>query len=119
MWFFSIILASALIFYHWEAMLVSYLSTRKTIMPFSGLADMHKNTNYRLAIIPSTTFEDTFRLSNDTLLQSIYQERFLPHRQEYLGYKNYLVDMNYFVREDGLTALYDSHIAGTSTRGHS
>ena len=115
---FSIILASALIYYHWEAMLVSYLATRKTVMPFAGLDDMYSNTNYRLALLPATTYEDSFRFSRDPLLKSIYEERFLPHREEYMNYENRLTDMAHFIREDSSTALYDSHIPTTATKDY-
>ena len=107
--FYSILVASALIFWHWEAMLVSYLATRKTVLPFSNLAEMYFNTEFRLALIPSTTYEDNFKYSTDPLFQNIYNERLKPHLPEYAD----AVDMNdiiQFIKDDFSTAMYDGFL---------
>ena len=109
--FFSIIsmlIAAALIFYHWEAMLVSYLSSRKTIMPFSTITDMYLNTDFRLALIPATSYEDDFKYSTDPIWNKIYEERLEPYLQEYSNYPDHLSDMIHFIRDDFSTALYES-----------
>ena len=108
--FLSILLCAALLFWHWEAMLVSYLATRKTVMPFTTVTDMYLSTNFRLALIPSTTFEDNFKYSKEPLWQEIYKERIQPYLTEYSSYENYLSDMVYFIREDFSTALIDGYI---------
>ena len=108
--FVSMLLAAALIYWHWEAMLVSYLATRKTVMPFTTVTDMYLNTDFRLALIPSTTYEDNFKYSKEPLWQRIYKERLQPYLTEYSSYENYLSDMVYFIREDTSTALIDGYI---------
>ena len=106
----SILVASALLYWHWEAMLVSYLATRKTVLPFHTLSEMYENTDFRLALIPSTSFEDSFKYSADPLWQKIYKERLQPHLQEYSDYPDHLSDMVNFLRNDYKTALYDGVI---------
>ena len=103
-------MASALLYWHWEAMLVSYLATRKTVLPFHTLSEMYENTDFRLALIPSTSFEDSFKYSADPLWQKIYKERLQPHLQEYSDYPDHLSDMVNFLRNDYKTALYDGVI---------
>ena len=102
------LVAAALIYYHWEAMLVSYLSSRKTIMPFTSLTDMYLNTEFRLALIPATSYEDDFKFSADEIWQKIYTDRLEPHLKEYSDYPNHLSDMIYFIKNDHATALYES-----------
>ena len=104
----SMLIAAALIFYHWEAMLVSYLSSRKTIMPFSTITDMYLNTDFRLALIPATSYEDDFKYSTDPIWNKIYEERLEPYLQEYSNYPDHLSDMIHFIRDDFSTALYES-----------
>ena len=90
-------------------MLVSYLATRKTVLPFENLAEMYLNTEIRLALIPSTTYEDNFKYSTDPLFQNIYNERLKPHLEEYKD----AVDMNdviKFIINDFGTAMYDGYL---------
>ena len=103
----SMLVASALLYYHWEAMLVSYLSSRKLVMPFTNVEDMYLNTDFRLALIPSTTYEDTFRYSKVPIWQNIFKERLEPHLKEYKDYPDHVFDMLHFIRNDFSTALYD------------
>ncbi len=114
--FFSIIGTAAMIYWHWEAMLVSYLSNRKTVLPFRDLRDMYQSTDFRLALIPDTSFEDKFKYSKDSLFQSIYAERLEPHLSEYATYPNHLTDMVHFIKDDFDTALYDSFIPISSSK---
>ena len=91
-------------------MLVSYLATRKTVLPFNSLLEMYERTNFRLGLIPSTSYEDNFKYSNDPLLRRIYKERIQPHLQEYQDYPEHLSDMTHFIRNDYKTALYEGAI---------
>ena len=112
----SMLVASALLYYHWEAMLVSYLSSRKLVMPFTNVEDMYLNTDFRLALIPSTTYEDNFRYSKIPIWQNIFKERLEPHLKEYENYPDHLFDMLHFIRNDFSTALYDSFDPIAATR---
>jgi hypothetical protein len=103
--------SSALIYWHWEAMLVSYLAIRKIIMPFNSLSEMYTDSNFRLAVVPSTFFEDTFRYSRDPLWKKIFEERVEPHLEEYNAYPQASSDITYFIRNDYSTAVYDTFVA--------
>ena len=105
----SMLVATALLYYHWEAMLVSYLSTRKAIIPFKTLTDMYLNTDFRLALIPDTSYKDDFKFSTNPIWQKIFKQRLQPHLQEYSDYPNHLFDMIYFIKNDFETALYESY----------
>ena len=102
------LIAATLIFYLWEAMLVTYLSSRKTIMPFNTMEEMYLKTNFRLALIPNSAYEDTFKYSSDPMIQKIYKERIKPHLQEYLDNIVDNNDLSHFIRNDLGTALYNT-----------
>ena len=89
-------------------MLVPYLASRKTIMPFTTITDMYLNTDFRLALIPETSLEDDFKHSTDPIWTKMYEERLEPHLKEYSNYPDHLSDMIHFIREDFSTALYES-----------
>ena len=76
-------------------------------MPFDSLTDMYLNTDFRLAVIPSTVYEDDFKFSKEALWQGIYNDRIKPYLTEY---ENHFSDMVYFIREDFSTALIDGYI---------
>ena len=49
-----------LLYYHWEAMIVSYLSTRIIAIPFNGIPSLITNTDYNLLTMPGSAQADTF-----------------------------------------------------------
>ena len=67
------------------------------------------NTDFRLALIPATTYEDNFKYSPDPLWQKIYKERLEPHLAEYAGAVSG-EDMINYIRDDFSTAVYDGYI---------
>ena len=77
-------------------------------MPFSTITDMYLNTDFRLALIPATSYEDDFKYSTDPIWNKIYEERLEPYLQEYSNYPDHLSDMIHFIRDDFSTALYES-----------
>ena len=88
---------------------MSYLATRKTVLPFENLVEMYYDTDFRLALVPSTTYEDNFKYSTDPLFQKIYTERLKPHLPDYKDAVD-MMDMIDFIREDYATAVYDGFI---------
>lgn len=84
--FSRVIFASMMIFWYWEAMLVSYLAIRVISLPFTNLDEMLLKSNYHLGIASGSTVEDTFKLSKNEIYQRIWNERILPKydlRKEY------------------------------------
>ena len=78
-------------------------------MPFTTIADLYMNTEFRLAVMPDTTYIDNFKYSTDPLCMSIYADRIEPHIQEYKDYPEHTSDMMYFIRDDATTALFDAY----------
>ena len=75
--------AGVVTYYHWEAMLVSYLSTRITVLPFTTMGEMLKESDYRIGLMPGTIQEDFFKLSPDPMLQQAFKERIEPYLEDY------------------------------------
>ena len=63
----------------WEAMLITYLSTRVISLPFDNLQTLLENTDYRIILMPESSFEDVFRQSTDPVRQKAYQENIKPN----------------------------------------
>ena len=88
-------------------MLITYLSTRKIIMPFKTMEEMYFNTDFRLALIPNTAYEDDFKYSADPIIQKVYEERFKPHLTEYLEFKDLSeLAIRKLITDDYGTAVY-------------
>ena len=50
---FSLLLFGSLIYWHWEAMLISYLATRVTILPFNNIPSLISNSETKIALLVS------------------------------------------------------------------
>jgi hypothetical protein len=99
-----------MIFYwHWEAMLVSYLSTRFIVLPFYSIAGLVNNDAYRLYVNPGTSNEDAFKLSADPVWQRAWTEKIEPYLEEYKmnkGYKKIAL-----AKRDHTVAIYGNFFA--------
>ena len=60
---FSLLFFGTMMFWHWEAMLISYLATRVISLPFKDIPDLVSNTQFRIILQPGTSFEDAFKTS--------------------------------------------------------
>ncbi len=45
--FFSILFFGTLVYYHWEAMIISYLAVRTITLPFASLEELVKDTDFK------------------------------------------------------------------------
>ena len=79
-------LFSAIIYWNWEAMLISYLSTRFITLPFYGVKSLIEKSDYQIALWPGTAFEDTFKLSIDPAFEKAWSERIEPYLDVYQKY---------------------------------
>ena len=57
---FSVMLASVLLYWHWEAMLISYLATRVIVLPFNNIDELVKTSSFKIALNPGSSYEGTF-----------------------------------------------------------
>ncbi len=39
------------IYWHWEAMLISFLQVRKTVLPFNSLEELYTSTDYKVVVL--------------------------------------------------------------------
>ena len=99
-----------MIFWHWEAMLISYLATRTISLPFKDITDLVENTQFRIIFLPGSTAEDAFKTSPDPIWQAAWTDRVQPHLEEHVGYR--LSDPRFAdkIAKEELSALYDSYI---------
>ena len=69
--------------WHWQAMLISYLSKRVVVLPFNNIPELLENTNYRIALWPGGYAEDVFKHSTDDHFKRAWKERIQPFLHEY------------------------------------
>lgn len=107
--FLFLIMFGSLTFWYWEAMLVSYLSTVKTVLPFSSVSELVRSSNYRIAVRPGSYQLDLFKYSSNSDWADGYTERIQPHLDDYTQYGSLL--MNILIN-DSTTAVYWDYSAG-------
>jgi hypothetical protein len=67
--YFSLLLGGAMIYWHWEAMVISYLATRVIVLPFTSISELLDKSNFLIALQPGSSYEDAFKLSTDPIWQ--------------------------------------------------
>ena len=108
---FSLLFFGTMIFWHWEAMLISFLATRVISLPFKDIPDLVANTQFQIILRPGTSFEDAFKTSPDPIWQAAWTDRIQPHLDELTTYLNLAVDFSDKVTKDGLTAWYHDYLS--------
>ena len=98
-----ILLAGIVIYYYWEAMLISYLSTRFIALPFKNIKDLVENSDFKIALIKGTSYDDAFKLSTDPIWQKAYSERIEPFLDKYSPFYE---NMNEVALKDESVAIY-------------
>ena len=71
--FVSFLLGGLLCYFHWEAMLISYLAQRVTPIPFTNMQELY-DSDYILATTPGTSNYDSFKYGNE-LWKKIYKDK--------------------------------------------
>ena len=105
---FSLIFFGTMIFWHWEAMLISYLATRTISLPFKDITDLVDNTQFRIIFLPGSTAEDAFKTSPDPIWQAAWTDRIQPHLEEHVGFTDQeLADK---LIKDESSAWYDFYL---------
>lgn len=72
----------------WEAMLISYLSDRTTILPFTDIATLLSKSDYKIGLMVGSSQENSFRYSEDPYFQRAWAERIEPYLDKYKNYKS-------------------------------
>ena len=103
---FSLLFFGTMIFWHWEAMLISYLATRVISLPFKDIPDLVANTQFRIILRPGTSMEDAFKTSRDPIWQSAWTDRVQPYLEEHDDFV--LQDFADKMTMDGDSAWYNN-----------
>ena len=101
---FSILMASAIIYYLWEAMIVSYLAARVVKLPFKSIRGLLDKSDYRIGLCPASFHEDQFRLSLEPTFLEAWNTRIKMHLDDY-GCGRPLLDL---VMADSKTGMYEN-----------
>ena len=89
-----------LCYFHWEAMLISYLAKIVISVPFSNMQELY-SSDYRLTTLGGSSFSDALKYGNE-LWQLIYSEK-LEVVNQYCGSKE---DCLNWLLLDAKNALY-------------
>ncbi len=108
----SLLLGGILIYWHWEAMLISYLSTRVVHLPFKTMQGLY-DSSYSFYTQPGTSFWDSFKLSTDDLWLKIYDDMLLPNEEDYVQFMKTTdgFDALKWLMKDEQRAVYDNFFA--------
>ena len=71
----------------WNANLISYLSTSKTVLPFTSLETLIDSTNYRIVILPNSAREEAFKDHELPIRQKAWDERIEPYLEQYSSWR--------------------------------
>eukprot|EP00095_Tigriopus_kingsejongensis_P012527 maker-scaffold455_size166772-snap-gene-0.36 protein:Tk12527 transcript:maker-scaffold455_size166772-snap-gene-0.36-mRNA-1 annotation:"hypothetical protein L798_01404" len=103
--FLAIILGGSVVFWHWEAMIISYLAVRVPALPFQDLEGLLSKTNKKILVKPGSSYVDGFRYSLDPLIQEAWQSRIKDYLDTYPNSRRDLTDL---VASDPDYVLYDN-----------
>ena len=67
-------------------MLISYLASRKTVVPFKNIPELLEKTNYRVATAPGSAYSEAFRKSDNENYKRVWNERMQPYLDEYRSF---------------------------------
>ena len=83
---FSIMGFGFLLYLQWEAMLISYLARRTINLPFNGIPTLITKSDFKIAVIPGSSYEDAFKTATDPFWQKAWTDRIEPYLDDYEPY---------------------------------
>ena len=75
-----------MLYLQWEAMLISYLAQRVTVIPFDSIPKLVADTDFKISLMPGTSFEDVFKTATDPYWQKAWNDRIEPFLEDYRPY---------------------------------
>ena len=108
---FRLFYASILLYYHWEAMLISYLATRVIVLPFNGIKELVDKSSFLIALNPGSSYEDAFKYANEPDWQAAWTSRIEPYLEDYKDGSSRMIQ--YPLAESNI-ALYDNFFAASA-----
>jgi hypothetical protein len=93
-------------------MLISYLTSIQTVLPFQNLKQLIEVTQNNIVLAPGTSSADEFRYSGDPLWKRAWTERIEPSISSYPSFMS--EQMKYIIENPG-NAIYGTYIGGKYT----
>ena len=63
---FTLAMFGILVFFHWECILISFLTVNIKVLPFKNVEDLSKVKNYKVLPIFGSSLEDAFSKSKNS-----------------------------------------------------
>ena len=108
--FVVLVYASILLYYHWEAMLISYLATRIIVLPFNNIRELVDQSTFVISLFPGSAYMDAFKFSEDPDWQRAWKQRLEPYLDNY-EHTSRMID---YPLQDSNVALYDDFYAASA-----
>ena len=105
--FLSFLIGGVLLYFHWESMLISYLATRVTPIPFSSLEEL-RESSYSFYATPGSSHWSAFKNGSDIWSQ-IYSEKLAPHERQYVDFAKTGQDPTNLILQDSNMALWANY----------
>ena len=106
--FVSVVFGGMVIYNLWDAMLMSFLASRKTYLPFQTIEELLENSHYKLVLSKNAgVYLDRFRHTRDPVRTALWKRDVEPNLHEMPLYQN-LAD--YIVDNPFVAAYHDSLI---------
>ena len=106
---FSLLFFGTMTYWHWEAMLISYLSTRITVLPFDNIPELIALSQYRILLVPGSSDQEDFRTSQDPDWKTAWIERVKPHLEANLGLNT--ANLITLLEHDADSAFYGNYFS--------
>ena len=74
-------------------MLISYLATRKIVLPFNNIPELVSKSSFRIALSPGSSYEDAFKTSIDPDWMVAWTDRIQPFLPDYVGGAQHRVNL--------------------------
>ena len=81
-----IMVFGSVLFWHWEAMLISKLSIRVIPLPFDNIENLLTKSDFKIALNPGSSYEDAFKTSTDPIWKAVWTERIKPFLEDYRSF---------------------------------
>ena len=100
--FASTLVCGIVLYYHWEAEIMSHLAVRRSDLPFENLKELAGNPEFKLIVPRGTSLLDFFKYSKDPVYMKMWKENLEPFLDELPLYE----EMESSILNDPYTVAY-------------
>ena len=105
--FLSFLTGGVLLYFHWESMLISYLATRVTPIPFGSLEELLASS-YAFYAMPGSSHWSAFK-NGDGIWSQIYDEKLAPYEGDYVKFAKTGQEPINLILQDSNMALWANY----------